>query len=166
MIICLIPVIISVVPFFDFGIQQFARSIVPESIWMRLNDMKFVDRPFEATRIGQWKIALRLILEKPILGWGAAAFSIMYPLRTGFSHGHSLAYTTSVAHEFNDSKFSNRFNKLVKILNFPKISLTEDIDVASDLILKDRKHLDNNPKIIDKKDIIYLLKKIQQLTNE
>jgi len=26
--------------------------------------------------------------------------------------------------------------------------------------------LDNNPKIIDKKDIIYLLKKIQQLTNE
>ena len=77
-----------------------------------------------------------------------------------------MAYTTSVAHEFNDSKFSNRFNKLVKILNFPKISLTEDIDVASDLILKDRKHLDNNPKIIDKKDIIYLLKKIQQLTNE
>jgi len=89
MLICLIPVVISVVPFFDFGIQQFARSIVPESIWMRLNDMKFVDRPFEATRIGQWKIATDLIFEKPIWGWGAAAFSIIYPLRTGLSHGHS-----------------------------------------------------------------------------
>ncbi len=89
MLIFLIPVVISVVPFFDFGIQQFARGIVPEFIWMRLNDMKFVDRPFEATRIGQWKIATNLIFEKPLFGWGAAAFSIMYPLRTGLSHGHS-----------------------------------------------------------------------------
>jgi len=83
-------VIIAVLPVFDFGIQQFARSIVPESIWMRLNDMQFADtRPFEATRIGQWKIGLNLIFEKPWLGWGAAAFSILYPLRTGLSHGHS-----------------------------------------------------------------------------
>jgi len=105
------------------------------------------------------------------LGFGNCSTTLGHALsyvfsNEGFSHGHSLAYTTSVAHEFNDSKFSNRFNKLVKILNFPKISLTEDIDVVSDLILKDRKHLDNNPKIIDKKDIIHLLKKIQQLTNE
>jgi len=89
-LICFLPVIIAVLPVFDFGIQQFARSIVPESIWMRLNDMQFVDsRPFEATRIGQWTIAINLIFEKPFLGWGAAAFSILYPLRTGLSHGHS-----------------------------------------------------------------------------
>jgi O-antigen ligase len=89
MLIFVIPVVISVLPFVDFGIQQFARNIVPESIWMRLNDMKFVDRSFEATRIGQWKIASNLIFEKPFLGWGAAAFSIIYPLQTGLSHGHS-----------------------------------------------------------------------------
>ena len=90
MLICSLPVVIAVLPFFDLGIQQLARSIVPESIWMRLNDMKFVDsRSFEATRIGQWKIAINLIFEKPWLGWGAAAFSIIYPLRVGLSHGHS-----------------------------------------------------------------------------
>ncbi len=90
MLICLLPVIIAVLPAFDFGIQKYARSIVPESIWMRLNDMKFIDnRPFEATRIGQWKIGLDLIFEKPWLGWGSAAFSILYPLRTGLYHGHS-----------------------------------------------------------------------------
>jgi len=89
MLIFVIPVLISVLPFVDFGIQQFARNIVPESIWMRLNDMKFLDRPIEATRIGQWKIASNLISEKPWLGWGAAAFSIIYPLKTGLSHGHS-----------------------------------------------------------------------------
>ena len=90
MLICSLPVVIAVLPFFDLGIQQLARSIVPESIWMRLNDMKFVDsRSFEATRIGQWKMAINLIFEKPWLGWGAAAFSIIYPLRVGLSHGHS-----------------------------------------------------------------------------
>ena len=90
MLFCTIPVIFAILPVFDFGIQQFARSIVPDSIWMRLNDFQFVDaRPFEATRIGQWKIAINLIFERPWFGWGAAAFSIIYPLRTGLSHGHS-----------------------------------------------------------------------------
>ncbi len=101
MFICLLPVFIAVLPIFDFGIQQFARSIVPESIWMRLNDTKFIDtRPFEATRIGQWKTAATLIFEKPWLGWGAAAFSIIYPLRTGLSHGHShnLPLELAVSH--------------------------------------------------------------------
>ena len=45
MLICLLPVIIAVLPFFDFGIQQFARSIVPESIWMRLNDCLLYTSP-------------------------------------------------------------------------------------------------------------------------
>ncbi|WP_269609166.1 O-antigen ligase family protein [Prochlorococcus marinus] len=101
MFICLLPVFIAVLPIFDFGIQQFARSIVPESIWMRLNDMKFIDtRPFEATRIGQWTTAATLIFEKPWLGWGAAAFSIIYPLRTGLFHGHShnLPLELAVSH--------------------------------------------------------------------
>ena len=89
MLISLFPVFIAVLPDFDFGIQQFARNFVPESIWMRLNDMKFDSRTFEATRIGQWQIAMNLIFEKPLFGWGAAAFSILYPLRAGLSHGHS-----------------------------------------------------------------------------
>jgi len=90
MLLFLLPVLVAITPGLDLGIQQFARSIVPESIWMRLSDIQFVDsRPFEATRIGQWKIAINLIFEKPLLGWGAAAFSILYPLKTGLSHGHS-----------------------------------------------------------------------------
>tara|TARA_B100000214_G_scaffold373229_1_gene353124 strand:- start:404 stop:1702 length:1299 start_codon:yes stop_codon:yes gene_type:complete len=90
MLICCLPVVIAVLPFAEIGIQQLARSIVPDSIWMRLNDMQFVDtRPFEATRLGQWEIATKLIYEKPFFGWGAAAFSILFPLRSGLSHGHS-----------------------------------------------------------------------------
>ena len=112
MLICLLPIMVAVLPFFDFGIQQFARSIVPESIWMRLTDLKFVDtRPIEATRIGQWKFAINLILEKPFLGWGAAAFSIIYPLRTGLSHGHShnLPIEIAISHGIFVSLILNIF---------------------------------------------------------
>ncbi len=90
MMLFLLPVFFAILPGVDFGIQQLARSIVPDSVWMRLNDLQFVDtRPLAATRIGQWKIAISLIFEKPYLGWGAAAFSVIYPLRTGLHHGHS-----------------------------------------------------------------------------
>jgi O-antigen ligase len=112
MLIFFIPVIIAVLPVFDFGIQQFARSIVPESIWMRLNDMKFADtRPVEATRIAQWKIGINLIFEKPWLGWGAAAFSIFYPLRTGLFHGHShnLPLELAISHGLLVSLLINIF---------------------------------------------------------
>ena len=117
MFISFLPVIIAVLPFFDFGIQQFARSIVPESIWMRLNDMKFVDiRPLELTRIGQWKIAIKLILEKPFFGWGAAAFSIIFPLRTTLSnpyvnlgHSHNLPLELAISHGILVSLLINIF---------------------------------------------------------
>ena len=112
MLISFLPVIIAVLPVFDFGIQQFARSIVPDSVWMRLSDMQFVDtRSFEATRIGQWKVAVNLIFEKPWLGWGAAAFSIIYPLRTGLFHGHShnLPLELAISHGILVSLLINIF---------------------------------------------------------
>ena len=100
LLLCFLPILLAVLPDFNFGIQQLARSFVPEPIWSRLNDMQFANRPLEATRIGQWKIAINLIMQKPFLGWGAAAFSIIYPLKTGFSHGHShnLPLELAVSH--------------------------------------------------------------------
>ena len=112
LIFCSLPVMVAIVPVFDFGIQQFARSVVPDSIWMRLADINFIDtRPFEATRIGQWKTAMNLIFEKPWLGWGAAAFSIIYPLKTGLSHGHShnLPLELAISHGIVFSLLINIF---------------------------------------------------------
>ena len=63
--------------------------------------------------------------------------------------------------QFNDSKFYQRFSNIVKKLNFSKISLKQNYDEAADLILTDRKHLDNNPKQVSKQDIISLLEKVQ-----
>tara|TARA_B100000953_G_scaffold199586_1_gene164519 strand:- start:872 stop:1819 length:948 start_codon:yes stop_codon:yes gene_type:complete len=105
------------------------------------------------------------------LGFGNCSTTLGHALsyvfsNEGYSHGHALAYTTLIAHEFNHSKFYTRFKKLIKTLHFPKIKLSESLDNCADLILKDRKHLDNNPKPVSKQLIIKLLKKINNTNIE
>ena len=97
------------------------------------------------------------------LGFGNSSTTLGHALsyvfsNEGISHGHALAFTTTIAHKFNHSKFYTRFLNIVTKLNFKKINLKQNIDTAEDIILTDRKHLDNNPKPIHKKDIISLLK--------
>jgi len=99
------------------------------------------------------------------LGFGNSSTTLGHALsyafsNGGFSHGHALAFTTAVAHRFNNSSFSDRYLAIVKKLNFQKIFLTQNLDEASEIILADRKHLDNNPKQVSKNDIINLLKTI------
>jgi len=45
----------------------------------------------------------------------------------------------------------------VEKLKFKPIKLNQDLNDASTLIQKDRKHLDNNPKNVSNEDIIKLL---------
>jgi O-antigen ligase len=71
------------------ALQHSARGVVPEAIWGRLSDLRYSGhRPLAITRLAQWQTALGLIGERPWLGWGAAAFSLIYPKRTGHWHGH------------------------------------------------------------------------------
>ena len=102
------------------------------------------------------------------LGFGNSSTTLGHALsyvfsNEGYSHGHALSYTTTLAHKFNSSVFYERFLNIAKHLKFEKISLKQKIDRASDLILTDRKHLDNNPKSVTKEDIIELLDKINHL---
>lgn len=99
------------------------------------------------------------------LGFGNSSTTLGHALsyvfsNEGFSHGHALAFTTTIAHKFNNSKFYNRFKNLIKKLDFEPISLQENYNSATELILKDRKHLDNNPKLVSKNDIISLLQSL------
>ena len=99
------------------------------------------------------------------LGFGNCSTTLGHALsyvfsNEGYSHGHALSHTTTIAHKFNNSKFYLRFKKLVNTLDFSKIQLQGNYQDAADLILKDKKHLDNNPKPISKQIIITLLKQI------
>ncbi len=82
-------------------VQEPLRQLVPEAIWGRLSDLEHSgDRVQASTRLAQWGVALELIGERPWLGWGAAAFSLIYPLRTGQWHGHphNLPIDLAVSH--------------------------------------------------------------------
>ena len=104
------------------------------------------------------------------LGFGNSSTTLGHALsyvysNEGISHGHALAFTTAAAHKFNNSIFYDRFLKIVKKLKFTKINLRQNIEEASELILLDRKHLDNNPRELSKEDIITLLREINQTEN-
>jgi len=99
------------------------------------------------------------------LGFGNSSTTLGHALsyvysNEGISHGHALAFTTTYAHEFNESEFLKRFQNIVKKLKFNKISLNQSLDKAAELIFADRKHLDNNPNDITKEQIISLLNRI------
>ena len=99
------------------------------------------------------------------LGFGNSSTTLGHALsyvfsNEGYSHGHALAHTTTAAHKFNQSIFYDRFKQLVSRLNFTDITLKQNIEDASDLVLSDRKHLDNNPINVSKSDVVKLLQNI------
>jgi len=99
------------------------------------------------------------------LGFGNASTTLGHALsyvysNEGIMHGHALAHTTTVAHKFNNSKFYERFLKIVNHLKFSKITLSQDLRNAAKLILTDKKHLDNNPRIVTEEDVVILLEEI------
>jgi O-antigen ligase len=101
LLLSLIPVALASLPGIPAALQQPARALVPQSIWGRLNDANsHGQRPLAITRLSQWQVAVGLVAERPWLGWGAAAFSVIYPLRTGFWHGHThnLPLDLAVSH--------------------------------------------------------------------
>jgi len=97
------------------------------------------------------------------LGFGNSSTTLGHALsyvysNEGISHGHALAFTTTIAHKFNNSQFYEKFKNLVDILNFKPISLNQNFKEAVRIIQLDRKHLDNNPKNVSDDDIEKLLK--------
>ena len=97
----LLPVLLATLPGVPGVLQEPARHLVPPSIWGRLTDLNsHGHRPLAITRLSQWGTAMALIAERPWFGWGAAAFSVIYPLRTGFWHGHThnIAIDLAISH--------------------------------------------------------------------
>ena len=99
------------------------------------------------------------------LGFGNTSTTLGHALsyvfsNEGISHGHALAFTTTVAHRFNGSVFYNRYKNLVSKLNFKEICLKQNLENAANLVMLDRKHLDNNPINISKSEVLKLLQEI------
>ena len=70
-------------------LQNSLEDIIPNGYWQQFNFENFLSKE---SRINIWKNALIFISQKPLIGWGAATFPVLYLLETKayVSHAHNL----------------------------------------------------------------------------
>lgn len=94
------PLLLVVVPGIPAGLRQGAMALVPDSILVRLLEREG-GTAWKHTRLGQWTYAIDLMTARPWLGWGAAAFSVMYPIyaaKRWHGHSHNLPLELAISH--------------------------------------------------------------------
>jgi succinate semialdehyde reductase len=100
------------------------------------------------------------------MGFGNCSTTLGHALSYVFSnegvpHGYSLSSCTTVAHKHNKSIFYDRFKEAMAKLGFDKLVLKADVSEAADTVMTDRGHLDPNPILISKEDVIKCLQDIK-----
>ena len=104
-LIWLIPLIIivsfiissAVFTFIPFEIQSQIRELLPDWLWLEFSSSNFNTR---SLRIDIWFQALNFIFQKPLFGWGAATFPVLfYSIReTYISHSHNLIFELAISY--------------------------------------------------------------------
>ena len=75
-----------------FGSLEIPENFPTKSMFKKLFQTNYFDK-FQFRRIDIWDKALNLIAERPLLGWGAGTFPIIYAIRGGIEkaqHTHSM----------------------------------------------------------------------------
>ena len=144
-IIALLPLIIitsllifiSVSPQIPEIFQNSLREIIPNSIWK-----KFTDEYYEAriSRIEIWWIAIKFILQKPLIGWGAASFPILYFSINNIDlrHAHNLALELALSYGLPICILVFSTILLILFFSFKTIFLIKKLNSISSIDLHDR----------------------------
>ena len=94
------PLLLAWLPGVPPGLRSGAMALLPDSILERLLE-RGGDTPWKHTRLGQWTYAIQLVAARPWLGWGSAAFSVMYPIHAAkrwHGHSHNLPLELAISH--------------------------------------------------------------------
>lgn len=81
-------------------LNQFSLDFLPDKIFERLFETNYISK-FQSPRIDIWDKAIKLISERPLIGWGAATFPILYLSRDGFfgaQHTHNMILEIAQIH--------------------------------------------------------------------
>ena len=92
------PVLLALVPGVPDSVQQWAQTLLPDAVRQRMLEKQSTD---SLTRLAQWRYGIELITARPWLGWGAAAFSVLYPIhaqRKWHGHSHNLPLELAISH--------------------------------------------------------------------
>ena len=114
---------IAVIPIFPTDLQIIVKSIIPSRLYTLFSEIGF-ENLATYPRISKWTAAIGLIIKKPIFGWGAASFPILYKAQSGewFGHAHNLPIELALSYGILTSLIIFSTVTLLLILSFKKIN--------------------------------------------
>ena len=84
-----VPLVLAVLPGIPIGLKSWSVALLPDRIAERLLAQE-TPTAWKHTRLSQWVYGIELVAARPWFGWGAAAFSVLYPIYAAKRwHGHS-----------------------------------------------------------------------------
>ena len=85
-------------PIFGENSKQFLQTFIPEIFWLDFTSMGYVG--LDTTRLKIWEVAIKSIINQPLIGNGAASFSYIFESQTGIwkGHTHSLPFEIAVSY--------------------------------------------------------------------
>ena len=99
------------------------KTIIPTRIYTLFPEIGF--RNFSSyPRINKWLASFSYIFQRPVFGWGAASFPILYSLKSGewFGHSHNLPLELAISYGFLPSAIIFSFFVLILYSSYKKIS--------------------------------------------
>ena len=96
-LLVLIVIFLAISNLVPYDFQNQIREILPIRFWQEFIPDNFYGRE---ARIEIWKNAIIFISQKPIIGWGAAAFPILYfyEKNTYAGHAHNLIFELAISY--------------------------------------------------------------------
>ena len=85
-------------PLFFENFVDYNKKFIPKNFINKFNKFGIINLT-EYPRIEIWSKALKLILDRPIFGWGAASFPVLYLIKEGINnaqHTHNLFFELSI----------------------------------------------------------------------
>tara|TARA_A100001035_G_C27683953_1_gene454453 strand:- start:433 stop:927 length:495 start_codon:yes stop_codon:yes gene_type:complete len=99
------------------------KSIIPSRIYTLFPEIGF-NNISSYPRINKWIAGLVYLSDKPLFGWGAASFPILYHLKSGewFGHSHNLPLELAISYGIFPSLIVFSLYAVILYLSFKKIS--------------------------------------------
>ena len=90
--------LICILPNIPLNFQNYLRSLIPQNILTNFNELNISLDNWPRLLI--WKNSVLLIIKKPLFGWGAATFPVIYLSQTGYwkAHPHNLFLELSISY--------------------------------------------------------------------